>query len=56
MTETQEATGKAIAALAEIMPEVMNKYNELRSNWIKKFGSEEGFRDWFTERFFKSIS
>ncbi len=30
--------------------EIMNRYNESRIEWIKCFGSDEGFNDWFTSQ------
>jgi hypothetical protein len=41
--------------ITQAIEETMNKYNELRSEWIKRFGTESGFDKWFTEKFFESI-
>lgn len=33
---------------AEYLKELMGKYNKLRTAWIKKIGSDEGFNAWFS--------
>jgi len=34
----------------ETIRELMNVYNESRNAWIVKFGSDEGFNQWFTKQ------
>jgi hypothetical protein len=29
---------------------VMEKYDEHRTKWIAKFGSDEGYNQWFTQQ------
>ncbi len=35
---------------AEAIKELMEKFNERRDEWIKKFGSDDGFNEWFTDQ------
>lgn len=35
---------------AEDIKELMEKWNKTRGAWIKEFGSDEGFQDWFSEQ------
>jgi len=37
-------------AATETIRELMNVYNESRNAWIGKFGSDEGFNQWFTKQ------
>ena len=34
----------------EIIREIMTAYDTYREMWIAKFGTTEGFDDWFTAR------
>ena len=38
------------AQIAEALKELMEKYTENRERWIAKFGTEEGFDEWFTKQ------
>jgi hypothetical protein len=33
-----------------ILEEMMTRYNEYLEKWILKYGSEEGFNEWFTSQ------
>lgn len=35
---------------AQIIEELMTKYDDLRSKWIERFGTADGFDAWFTEK------
>uniref|UniRef100_A0A6M3Y049 Uncharacterized protein n=1 Tax=viral metagenome TaxID=1070528 RepID=A0A6M3Y049_9ZZZZ len=35
-------------AAAQIIKEVMKKYNEYRKTWIENNKTDEGFDEWFT--------
>jgi len=34
----------------ELMAELMSKYDEQRAKWLAKYGTDEGFNDWFTQQ------
>lgn len=36
--------------IAEALKELMEKYDLFREEWIKSFGSDNGFDEWFTEK------
>ena len=35
---------------AQIIRELMDRYNEYREKWIATFGNDEGFDPWFTDQ------
>lgn len=35
---------------ASTIKELMQAYDENRAKWIEKYGSDEGFNEWFTKQ------
>lgn len=35
---------------AEAIKELMEQYEINRAEWVKKFGTDEGFNEWFTRQ------
>lgn len=36
--------------MTDTIRELMNAYDEYRARWISRFGTEDGFNDWFTQQ------
>ena len=47
--EATNMTAKEMTA-AEAIRELMNKWDTARPNWIARFGTDEGFAEWFSKQ------
>ena len=35
---------------SKVIKEVMSRYDEARENWVRYYGTDEGFDTWFTNK------
>ena len=52
--EIVDHTEESEMTTAEIIEELMNRYDETRQEWINWTGSDEGSNEWFTEQVMKA--
>ena len=54
--DCKEATRNYNRQTAETLKEVMSEYDKARERWIKEYGNEGGFDQWFTKQIGESIT
>ena len=45
-----EADKNAKRLEKDVIKEIMNEYDKYRELWVKEYGSDKGFNEWFTQQ------